>query len=134
METLKKKLESGAELEVFLADFIDGHRLYKSVARELSKYNLAEGTVENLAMVMASSEDVDVALWPCMKKSLYTGNVYERVKVTPEIFEKPEVRSDLIEIQREVLGYNLIPFSPAIGSLLIATLKRDISNLKQRST
>jgi hypothetical protein len=134
METLKKKLDSGSEIEVFLADFPDGHRLYKAVARELSKYNLAEGTVENLAMVMAASEDVDAALWPCMKKALYTGHGYEKQKLSPEIFEKPEIRSDLIEIQKEVLGYNLVPFSKAIGSLLIATLKRDISSLKSQST
>lgn len=130
METLKVTLESGATLEVFLADFPDGHKLYKAVAKELSKYNLADGTVENLALVMASSEDVDSALWPCMKQALYTGNGYEKAKVVPDIFAKPEIRKDLIEIQKEVLGYNLVPFSKAIGSLLIATLKRDINSLK----
>jgi hypothetical protein len=134
METLVKKLESGAEIEIFLADFVDGHRLYKSVARELSKYNLAEGTVENLSMVLAASDDIDAALWPCLKKVLYSGHGFEKKKIEPDIFEKPEIRGDLIEIQKEVLGYNLVPFSKAIGSLLIATLKRDISSLKQQST
>lgn len=133
METLKKKLESGSELEVWLADFPSGHALYKAVTRELSKYNLVEGTAENLAMVMTSSEDVDSALWPCMGKAVYTGHGYEKKKITQDMFEKSEVRSDLVEIQREVLGYNLIPFSPAIGSLLIAALRKNISSLKSQS-
>lgn len=134
METLKKKLESGSELEIWLADFPSGHALYKAVTREMSRYNLAEGTAENLAMIMTSSEDVDAALWPCMGKATYTGHGYEKKRITQEIFEKPEVRSDLVEIQREVLGYNLIPFSRAIGSLLIAALIKSISNLKSQST
>lgn len=128
METLKIKLKSGAEIEVWLATFPEGHRLYKAVTRELSKYNLAEGTAENLAMVIQSSEDVDTALWPCMTKAVYkTTDCPAGQRISPELFEKAEVRSDLIEIQREVLGYNLIPFSKPVGSLLIATLKRDIA-------
>ena len=134
MEPLTKKLESGAEIQIFLADFPSGHALFKAVSRELSKYNLIEGTAENLAMVMTSSDDIDSKLWPCMKSALYTGHDYEKKKITPDIFEKAEIRSDLVEIQREVLGYNLTPFSQAIGSLLIAALRRNISSLKQQST
>lgn len=130
MEPLKKKLESGAEIEIWLADFPDGHALYKAVARELSKYDLAEGTVENLALVIAASEDVDAALWPCLKKVIYTGNGFEKKKITPEIFEKVEIRADLVEIQKEVVGYNLVPFSKPIGSLLIAALTKGIPTRK----
>ena len=127
MENLKKKLDSGSEIEIFLADFPDGHRLYKAVTRELSKYDLAEGTAENLALIMTSSEDVDAALWPCMKNCLYTGHSYEKQKLSMEFFgKKPEIREDLVEIQREVLGYNMIPFSKPIGSLLIAALTKSI--------
>lgn len=135
METLKVKLKSGAEIEVWLATFPEGHRLYKAVTRELSKYNLAEGTAENLAMVMTSSEDVDMALWPCMSKALYkTQECPAGQRISQELFEKSEVRADLIEIQREVLGYNLIPFSKPVGSLLMATLKRDIAIPNTQST
>lgn len=134
METLKKTLESGSKIEIWLADFPDGHRLNKAVKRELSRYNLAEGTAENLALTLTSSEEVDAALWPCMAKATYTGYGLEQKRITVEIFEKAEIRIDLEEIQREVLGYNLIPFSKAIGLLLIAALKKDISSLKPQST
>lgn len=128
MENLKVKLESGAELEATLASFPEGHRLYKAVTKELSRYNLAEGTAENLAMVLSSSDEIDAALWPCMARACYkTEECPAGHKINPMLFEKAEYRSDLIEIQREVLGFNLIPFSKAIGSLLRAALKRDIA-------
>ena len=134
VETVKKKLESGAEIEVWLANFPDGHELYMAVARELSKYDLAEGTAENLALVITASKEVTIALWPCMKMAIYTGNGYEKVKITPDIFQKKEVRADLAEIQKEVMGFNLSPFSKPIGSLLIAALTKSIPTLKSPST
>jgi hypothetical protein len=134
VETLKKKLESGSEIEIWLANFQDGHELYMAVAKELSKYDLAEGTVENLALVITSSKEVNAVLWPCMKMATYTGNGYEMVKITPEIFQKKEVRADLAEIQKEVMGFNLSPFSKPIGSLLIAALTKSIPTLKSPST
>lgn len=135
MENLIKKLESGSEINVTLASFPEGHRLYQAVAKELSKYNLAEGTAENLAMVLASSAEINDALWPCLGRGVYkTSEFTDGLKMTASIFEKVEHRMDFIEIQREVLGYNLIPFSRSIGSLLMAALKRSIATPKLGST
>ena len=131
MENLKVKLSSGAELEVTLAPFQDGHRLFKAVTRELKTFDLAEGTVENLSMLLVSSDDIDAALWPCMARAVYkTAECPAGLKVVPSLFENEEARGDLLDIQREVLGFNLTPFSKAIGSLSKATLKKDISILK----
>lgn len=135
MENLKKTLSSGSEIEIFLADFPDGHRLYKAIARELSKYDLADGTAENLALVLTSSEDIDAALWPCMKNCLYTGHGYEKQKLSAELFgKKAEIRTDLVDIQREVLGFNLLPFSKPIGSLLVAALTKSMPIPRSQST
>lgn len=134
MENLKVSLRSGAQLLASLGSFSEGHRLYKAVTRELSRYNLAEGTAENLAMVMTSSEDVDTALWPCLERATYTpAGQTSLLKINQGLFENAEYRSDLLEIQREVLGYNLIPFSLPVGSLLLAALKKDIGALKQNA-
>ena len=135
METLKVKLSSGAEIEVWLASFPEGHRLYKAVTRELSKYNLAEGSAENLALVLTSSEDIDEALWPCMGKAVYkTEACPAGLKINQAMFEDAKVREDLVEIQKEVLGFNLIPFSRPIALLLKASMAKDIAMLRPNAT
>ncbi len=133
MDSLKIKLESGAELEIWLAGFPEGHRLYKAVSRTMSNFNLAEGNAENLALLISSSEDIDEALWPCMAYATYKlPDAQAGIRITPAMFEKAETRADLIVIQREVLGFNLIPFSKSIGSLLKAALSLDIAILKSK--
>jgi len=127
METLKVKLESGAELECWLASFQEGHALFNTLARVLKDTDLGETTVGKLSMDIISSEDVMRVMWPCLGKSVYTGNGYEKVKVVPGIFEKVEVRQDFLQIVEEVLTYNVNPFSRKIGLLLKTTFLRGIS-------
>jgi len=125
MENFKKILESGAELTISLASFAEGHRLFKAVTRELQNINLNEDTVQKLSMQLISSEAIEQALWPCMGRATYNG-----LKVTPELFENAETRCDFLEVMKEVLGYNLIPFSKNIGSLSTAIFRKDIDILR----
>lgn len=124
MENLKKKLESGAELVVSIASFTEGHKLFKAVTKELRDIDLAEGTVQKLSMQLVSSECIEEALWPCMGRATYNG-----LKVNPELFENPEVRCDFLEVLKEVLAYNLIPFSKNLGSLSTAVFRKDLDIL-----
>lgn len=118
MENLKVKLASGADLEVTLASFSEGHRLFKAVTRVLTGFDLSEGTVQKLSMLLLSSEEVEAALWPCMERAVYkTLECPAGLKINKALFEKAEAREDFLEISEEVLGYNLTPFSKSIGSL-----------------
>lgn len=120
MENLKKTLESGVELTVSLASFPEGHRLFKAVTKELQSINLAEDTVQKLSMQLVSSDAIEQALWPCMARATYNG-----LKVNPELFENAEARCDFLEIMKEVLAYNLVPFSKNLGSLSTAIFRKD---------
>ena len=130
MENLKKKLESGAELEVFLATFSEGHKLFKAVTKELQDVDLVKDTVQKLSLRLISSEAIEGYLWPCMGKALYTGQGFEKKKITPEIFEKAEIRQDFLEIAKEVMVYNLTPFSKNVGSLSSALFRKDTDILR----
>lgn len=126
MENLKKKLESGAEIEVTLASFPEGHRLFKVVAKELQGLDLAIGTVQNLALKLISSEEIEAALWPCMARGVYNNSQ----KIVPSLFEDPAIRCDFLEIAKEVMVFNLTPFSKNVGLLSSAMFRKDIDTLK----
>ena len=131
METLKVKLESGAELEVWLASFQEGHALWMTVSKELKDTDLGEITVGRLSLDMLSSEEIMKAVWPCLGKALYTGNGYEKKKCEPTIFEKAEVRGDFLQIVEEVVVFNILPFSKKIGLLLKTTFLRGLSDTQK---
>jgi len=120
MEPLKKTLESGVELTVSLASFPEGHRLFKAVTKELQSVDLAEDTVQKLSMQLVSSDAIEQALWPCMARATYNG-----LKVNQELFENAEARCDFLEVMKEVLAYNLVPFSKNLGSLSTAIFRKD---------
>ncbi len=122
MENLKKTLTSGAQLEVTLASFPEGHKLYKAVAKKFGEID-ENDTVQKVSFQISSSEEIESALWPCMFRATYDGR-----KINIEIFEDAKVRSDFLEIQREVLGFNLIPFSGGVGSSLSIITRRIIDS------
>ena len=137
---LKKSLPSGAVLEVTLAPFQEGHALFKAVARELEAVPLAVGvkvknlkelfeagvsdeilnTLKNVAARLIASDLVEQALWPCMSRATYNQN-----KIRPDVFEDEKARGDFLIVAKEVLVYNLGPFSSSLGSLF----KGDIAGI-----
>ena len=131
METLKVKLESGADLEVWLASFQEGHALWMAVSKELKDTDLGQITIGKLSLDMLSSENIMKAAWPCIGKSVYTGHGYEKKKCDPSIFEKAEVRGDFLQIVEEVVVYNVLPFSKKIGLLLKTTFLRGLTDTQK---
>lgn len=129
MDNLKKKLTSGAEIDITLAPFLIGHRLFKAVASELKSLDLNEDSVQKMSMLLVSSETIEEALWPCLARGTYNG-----VKITPELFENMNVRSDFLEVIKEVLAYNLAPFSKGIGSLSKAIFLEATNTQTPKST
>lgn len=136
---MKTTLPSGAELDITLAPFGAGHKLFKAVLSEIESVKLNLGgssfgdflgrevdgeaidTIKNLIVRLLSSEKVEEALWPCLERSTYRGH-----KVNKDLFEEEGIRADFIPICKEVLGFNLSPFFKNLASLL--------SVLKKKST
>jgi hypothetical protein len=123
IKTLKKKTKSGADLEIWLAPFREGHALYKAILKELQGVNFETDTTQRLSMGILSSDAVEAALWPCMGKATYKAQ-----RCTPELFENPEARCDFQEIQEEVISYNIAPFSGSVDSLLRETFRRSTAS------
>lgn len=132
MENFKKKLESGAEIEIQMASWEISNRLLKAVMRELEAVKISLGIKENLkslaeldvnedflntikdvAARLISSDAVEDVLWDCYKTVIYKGN-----RITKrDVFDPPENREDYLPIAKEVLVYNLSPFFKSLGSM-----------------
>lgn len=125
MDNLIKKLESGAELNVTPASFPEGHRLFKAVAKVMQEENFVEGTVQALGLKVLSNEEIEAALWPCAARGTYNG-----LKINPALFEDLNARADFLSIMKEVLAYNLIPFSKSLGSIFRAMYGKEFDILK----
>lgn len=148
MSNLIKTLKSGATIEVTLGSFSEGHRLFKAVMRELEKVNIefeSKGknlgeifngeigdkflnTLKNLIARLVSSDEVEAALWPCMNRGKYEGKA-----IRSELFENEDIRGDYIEISKEVLWFNLLPFCKNLDSLLSILMSRDTGVQKLKS-
>lgn len=106
------KLDSGAELKITPAPFADAKALYQAFLEEIKDLKLdpaAEVDVnffKGLFCAGFSSKKVDAALEACMKRVTYNG-----VKITPDIFEAAENRSDYMQVALEVAKENLQPFT-----------------------
>lgn len=144
MASVKKKLESGAEIEVQSAPFSDAHKLYKAVMRELEQVRIEFGaigknvdkveellqatltdegmnTLKNIIARISSSDAVELALWPCMGRATWKGR-----KIIPDLFEEDDARADFLAVAREVLLFNLRPFLSGLSLKLAKTLEESV--------
>ena len=125
MENLKKILPSGAELEVTLASFAEGHRLFKVVTKELETIDFKEDTVQKMAFRLIASEAVEQALWPCMGRA-----TYNQMKVNADLFEDAGIRGDFLAVAKEVLVFNLLPFSKGLDSVFSTFTQKNTDTQK----
>lgn len=124
---MKKTLESGAVLDMTMAPFVEGHRLFKAVAKELKAVHIqangqAEGAlnaIKDIVASLVSSDEVESALWACMGRAAWNGR-----KAEPGLFEDEKAREDFLIIQKEVLLFNLGPFQKSLKSMF-----SDVSSL-----
>ena len=129
---LKKTLDSGAVLEVQIAKFRIGHRLFKAVMKEIKDIDMPDGAnvanmIKDVATGILSSGEVEAILWECMEVALYNNQ-----KVTPDLFEDERVREDYLIVAKEVLMVNLTPFFKNLRSLLSDMQERITSIQKQK--
>ena len=116
---LKKTLDSGAVLEVTMAEFKIGHRLFKAVMQEIKDVNMPDGAnvvnmIKDVATGLLSSEEVEAVLWECMGRATYNNQ-----KVNPSLFEDEGIREDYLVVAKEVLVFNLTPFIKNLSFLLL---------------
>lgn len=130
---MKKTLDSGAVLEIQMAPFVEGEALLSAVMSELETVKIKLGadkfnniqdlmcmdfgdealdTLKNLAVRLISSRVIKTALWPCIGRALYNNQ-----RITLETFEVESARADYLIVLKEVLWFNLSPFTKNLKSL-----------------
>jgi hypothetical protein len=129
---LKKTLDSGAELEVTMAPFTVGLRLFKAVGKVIKEVDIlgeAElfNIIKNAALGIVTSDEVESVLWECMGRATYNNR-----KVNWEIFEDEKIREDYLSVAKEVLWFNLSPFSKNLRSMLSDMQEKVTGILKQK--
>lgn len=127
-------LKSGATLDITRSPFVTGHKLFKTILKELKDVNLKLGlkeghsigevfnleltddainTAKNGILTLMSSQDIEDSIWECMGGRV----LYNNKKVEPNLFNDETVAEDFLEIFKEVMVYNLTPFRKSLESL-----------------
>lgn len=130
---MKTTLKSGAILDITRSPFTIGHRLFKTVLKELKGVNLKLGlkegqtlgslfeleltdealdTAKNGILTLLSSQEIEDVLWECMIRVRYNDK-----KIEPSLFDDEKIAEDYLEIAKEVLLVNLAPFRKSLESL-----------------
>lgn len=140
-------LKSGATLDVTRSPFVIGHKLFKTVLKEMKQVNLKLGlkegqsfgslasleltddalnTVKDAFCILLSSEEIEEVLWECMLRSTYNGH-----KIDKALFNEDPITADYLEVAKEVMTINLIPFRQSLESLFPRIrLQKTIENQK----
>jgi hypothetical protein len=126
----KKRLKSGAELEITMASFRDAKELFECIAKELRNNEIDIKTLDlkkeidgglinsfkNIILDILTSKTIEEALNKCFCRALYNNK-----KINSDLFDTDtKAREDYYIICWEVARYNLIPFLKGI----------DLSSLK----
>lgn len=129
---MEKILDSGARLVVTRADFEVCDRLLIAVSQELKEVSIDIGlksgsledflsgnvdkdaalnTLKNAVLQLTSSTRIRPVLWECMERCIYVDK-----KITRNTFNDDKTIGDYLEVAKEVLVQNLLPFFPKASS------------------
>lgn len=128
---MKKTLPSGAELDMTLAPFAVGHRLFKSVAVEIESVKSSADIFDVMKCAIARmffSPAIESAMWACAERA-----TYNNVKISTETFEDERAREDFIIVAKEVIWFNLLPFSKNLALLFTDIMQRVSTIQKSKS-
>ena len=122
---IKVSLPSGAELEITLAPFMEGERLFTATAECLKSVKVDGSTkVEDLTsninglkdafLSCLTSQAMKDAILACLKRC-----TYNRQRITSwDVFDNIEARQDYLAVCWEVVKFNLTPFTKSLFSKL----------------
>lgn len=116
MDTIE--LPSKRYLEVKMAPFSKGTKLYKTIAKELTTVNIQLSSlnlqqlmgedinsIKNAIFGLVGSDALELALFDVMKHSRINDEI-----ITKDSFEAEETRGDYLVCAWEVAKFNLVPF------------------------
>lgn len=121
----KVSLPSGAELEITLAPFMEGERLFTATAECLKSVKIDGKTdVKDLTSNINSLKDAFLscltsqamkdAILACLKRC-----TYNRQRITSwDVFDGMNARQDYLAVCWEVVKFNLTPFTRSLISKL----------------
>ena len=129
-------LKSGAKLEVTVSEFQKAKALQDALLRAAKGAPLSSefleqdlGALKDLLIQVATSEEVDKALFACLEKCSYKG-----VRVTRALFDDKdlaeEARADFYDMAWNVVKVNCGPFFKQALSLLKASQKTPAAGRK----
>lgn len=118
----KVSLPSGAALEMTLAPFLEGEKLFSATAECLKTVKLDGLNTEDLTtsfdslkqafLACITSSELKDALLSCLKRCTYNGQ-----RITSwDLFEDIEARQDYLSVCWEVCKFNLAPFTKNLFS------------------
>ena len=122
---MKVSLPSGAELEMTLAPFMEGERLFTATAECLKGVKVdGNADVQDLTSNLNSLKDMFLscltsqamkeAILACLKRC-----TYNRQRITSwDVFDSLEARQDYLAVCWEVVKFNLTPFTKSLFSKL----------------
>ncbi len=108
------KLKHGHTLKITPAPFAEANALFKAVLVEgkalgISVEDEQAKLYKDIFCAAFSSELVEAALAPCMKRCLYNDQ-----KIDADTFEKEEARENYMSVITEVAMVNLAPFTKGL--------------------
>lgn len=133
----KVSLPSGAELEMTLAPFLEGEKLFSATAECLKKVTL-DGNIDiqdftagfnslkDAFLSCATSKEMKDAILGCLKRCTYNGQ-----RITSwDIFDDADARQDYLIVCWEVVKFNLTPFTKNLFSKFSMSLNPKQENQK----
>lgn len=132
----KVSLPSGAELEMTLAPFLEGEKLFSATAECLKAVKVDGLNTEDLAasfeslknavLACITSKEMKDALLACLKRCTYNGQ-----RITSwDVFEDLKAREDYLSVCWEVVKFNLTPFTKNLFSKFSLSLASAKTNQK----
>lgn len=121
-------LPSGTRLEIQVAPFSVGTKLYKTIANELKTVSIGANLdlaqlgqmdvndLKGALFQLLGSDALEQAVFDCFKYTVYNGEK----GVTRATFEAEDARGDYLPAAWEVIRVNVTPFFKSLGSLLSA--------------
>ena len=113
MQIREIQLPSGSVLKVQPATFSESKNLYQAVLRDAKHLQFDAETeiglsfLKDMFCTALSSNEIEKALEPCLKKALYND-----LAISVKTFEPVEARQDYIQVMFEVAKENILPFLP----------------------
>lgn len=130
-------LPSGAELEMTLAPFMEGERLFTATAQCLKSVSVSGkediedltsnvNSIKDAILSCITSQEMKDAILGCLKRC-----TYNKQRITSwDIFDDVNARGDYLTVCWEVVRFNLSPFMKNLFSKLSALTEARKTNQK----